>query len=146
MEDQHILLRPHDSQNSRDPGEAPAREWPWTNNLNSKKKTHNPEQWLRENSYPELFDDGASRGGSNGRSTQRGLPGNTNGRKRPRAAIISLVRNEELDGILQSMAQLELHWNRVFQYPWIFFNEMPFSEEFKVSATNRWVMSLIVLA
>lgn len=60
-----------------------------------------------------------------------GLFGNS--ARRPRAAIISLVRNEELDGILQSMRQLELHWNRRFGYPWIFFNERPFSDEFKVS-------------
>lgn len=52
---------------------------------------------------------------------------------RPRAAIISLVRNEELEGILQSMRELESHWNHKYQYPWIFFNEKPFSDKFKVS-------------
>lgn len=54
------------------------------------------------------------------------------GSSRPRAAIISLVRNEELEGIMQSMRQLEYRWNRKYAYPWIFFNERPFSEEFKV--------------
>lgn len=52
---------------------------------------------------------------------------------RQRAALISLVRNEELDGILQSMRQLEYHWNHVYEYPWIFFSEQPFTDEFKVS-------------
>lgn len=52
---------------------------------------------------------------------------------RPRAALISLVRNSELEGIMQSMRQLEFHWNRKYQYPWIFFNDEPFSDEFKVS-------------
>jgi hypothetical protein len=52
---------------------------------------------------------------------------------RPIAALISLVRNEELDGIMQSMRQLEYHWNHKYRYPWIFFNEQPFSDEFKVS-------------
>ena len=54
---------------------------------------------------------------------------------RPRAALISLVRNEELDGIMQSMRQLEYHWNYKYRYPWIFFNERPFSAAFKVSLT-----------
>ena len=33
-----------------------------------------------------------------------------------RAALISLVRNEELDGIMQSMRQLEYHWNYKYIY------------------------------
>lgn len=36
-------------------------------------------------------------------------------RGRPRAAIISLVRNSELDGMMQSMRQLEYRWNRKYQ-------------------------------
>ena len=52
--------------------------------------------------------------------------------KRPRAALISLVRNSELNGMMQSMRQLEHQWNRKYQYPWIFFNDEPFSDEFKV--------------
>ena len=51
---------------------------------------------------------------------------------RPRAALISLVRNSELPGLMQSMRQLEYHWNRKYQYPWVFFNDEPFSDEFKV--------------
>ena len=50
----------------------------------------------------------------------------------PRAALISLVRNSELEGMVQSMRSLELHWNRKYRYPWIFFNDEPFSDEFKV--------------
>lgn len=49
----------------------------------------------------------------------------------PKAALISLVRNEELDGILQSMRQLEYRWNQHYNYPWLFFSETPFTEEFK---------------
>ena len=51
---------------------------------------------------------------------------------KPRAALISLVRNSELAGIMQSMRQLEYQWNRKYNYPWIFFNDEPFSDEFKV--------------
>lgn len=53
---------------------------------------------------------------------------------KPRAALISLVRNSELQGLIQSMRQLEFQWNRKYQYPWIFFNDEPFSDEFKASA------------
>jgi hypothetical protein len=55
---------------------------------------------------------------------------------RPRAALISLVRNEELDGIMQSMRQLEYRWNDRYRYPWIFFNEQPFSDAFKASGST----------
>jgi len=51
---------------------------------------------------------------------------------KPRAALISLVRNSELPGLMQSMRQLEYQWNRKYQYPWVFFNDEPFSDEFKV--------------
>lgn len=50
---------------------------------------------------------------------------------RIKAALISLVRNEELDQLLQSMGDLERTWNSKFNYPWIFFNDKPFSNEFK---------------
>lgn len=55
---------------------------------------------------------------------------------RPRAAIITLVRNEELEGIMQSMRQLEYHWNHKYRYPWVFFNEQPFSEAFRLATSN----------
>ena len=82
-----------------------------------------PERWLKENS-------------NNKYAVQSGLLGSlkdvTGLWSRPRAALISLVRNSELDGIVQSMRQLEYRWNRKYQYPWVFFNDEPFSEEFKV--------------
>jgi hypothetical protein len=83
-------------------------QWRPSNTLH---KHPNPMKWLRENSYP------------NDVKTRS---------RRPKAALISLVRNEELDGILQSMRQLEAHWNHRHKYPWVFFNEKPFSKEFKV--------------
>jgi mannosyltransferase len=52
---------------------------------------------------------------------------------------MSLVRNEELDDMLQSMADLERTWNHKFNYPWTFFNDVPFTEDFKKktsAATN----------
>ncbi|KAH8802987.1 family 15 glycosyltransferase [Xylogone sp. PMI_703] len=47
------------------------------------------------------------------------------------ATILSLVRNEELEGIVSSMRQVEASWNSKFNYPWTFFNNVPFTEEFK---------------
>ena len=78
-----------------------------------KGKRRDPIRWLRENSYPN------------------GIKA-----KRPKAGLLSLVRNEELDGILQSMRQLEFHWNQRYNYPWVFFNEKPFSDEFKAATSN----------
>lgn len=51
--------------------------------------------------------------------------------KKVRAALISLVRNEELEGIISSMKQLEETFNSKFGYDWIFFNDKPFTKQFK---------------
>lgn len=40
-------------------------------------------------------------------------------RPKPRVAIISLVRNQGLEGMKQSMRQIEYRWNRKYQYPWV---------------------------
>lgn len=86
---------------------------------------YDPAQWLKENAdnkHAVIDEYGRARRLTTGRWSTR-----------PRAALISLVRNEELQGILQSMQQLEIHWNHKYRYPWIFFNEKPFSDEFKVT-------------
>lgn len=126
VHDQPILLRPKKSQYR----EAGRIEGGSRRRKSPKYEHQSTEQWLRENSFPN-FDEGFDDEGLEEHESRarRQIA------RRPRAAIISLVRNEELDGILQSMQQLELHWNRRFGYPWIFFNERPFSEEFKVSVT-----------
>ncbi|VVT54109.1 uncharacterized protein SAPINGB_P003911 [Magnusiomyces paraingens] len=51
--------------------------------------------------------------------------------RKARAAFISLVRNEELKGIIQSMKELEEKFNSKFNYPWIFFNDKEFTKDFK---------------
>jgi len=46
--------------------------------------------------------------------------------------------------MLQSMRDLERTWNSKFNYPWLFLNDEPFSEEFKqktreaTKAEVRW--------
>ncbi|KKY36703.1 putative glycosyltransferase family 15 protein [Diaporthe ampelina] len=47
------------------------------------------------------------------------------------ATLLALVRNEELSGMLQAMKDLERTWNHKFNYPWTFFNDKPFTDEFK---------------
>ncbi|KAJ6438627.1 alpha-1,2 mannosyltransferase KTR1 [Purpureocillium lavendulum] len=47
------------------------------------------------------------------------------------ATLLALVRNSEVDDMVQSMEDLERTWNHKFNYPWTFFNDEPFSEEFK---------------
>lgn len=47
------------------------------------------------------------------------------------ATLLSLVRNSEVDGMVQSMMDLERTWNHKFNYPWTFFNDVPFDEDFK---------------
>jgi mannosyltransferase len=53
------------------------------------------------------------------------------GTARINATIISLVRNSEVDGMVQAMRDLERTWNSKFNYPWTFFNDVPFDAEFK---------------
>lgn len=61
---------------------------------------------------------------------------------RVNATLMALVRNQELDQMLMSMRDLERTWNHKFNYPWTFFNDEPFSDEFKrktTAATNAKV-------
>ncbi|KAI1982393.1 putative mannosyltransferase ktr4 [Ophidiomyces ophidiicola] len=57
-------------------------------------------------------------------------PDNPNS-SRINATLLSLVRNEELDQLIMTMKELERTWNSKFNYPWTFFNDQPFSDEFK---------------
>ena len=100
---------------------------------NTRKNAPDPLRWLEKNSNNKY----AVTPGS-------GILGSVSHHisSRPRAALISLVRSSELPGLMQSMRQLEYHWNRKYQYPWIFFNDEPFSDEFKVSlvAGDTWLI------
>jgi alpha 1,2-mannosyltransferase len=95
--------------------------------ITTNKHAPDPEKWLKHHS-----DNKYAVGPGTGKFSGYGRIST-----RPRAALITLVRNSELDGILQSMRQLEYHWNRKYQYPWIFFNDEPFSDDFKVPSFGR---------
>ncbi len=47
------------------------------------------------------------------------------------AVLLSLVRNSELEDMLSSMRDLERTFNHKFNYPWVFLNDVPFTDEFK---------------
>ncbi|PQE03926.1 hypothetical protein CJF31_00003001 [Rutstroemia sp. NJR-2017a BVV2] len=68
----------------------------------SKTKGPDPVAWLKENS-------------DNKYAVSNGVWSGMSLNKRPKAALISLVRNSELEGIRQSMMQLEMRWNHKYQ-------------------------------
>jgi alpha 1,2-mannosyltransferase len=51
--------------------------------------------------------------------------------RKANATILSLARNSDIEGIAFSMKQMEDRFNRKYQYPYVFLNEEPFSEDFK---------------
>ncbi|BFZ54599.1 putative mannosyltransferase ktr4 [Savitreella phatthalungensis] len=53
-----------------------------------------------------------------------------------KAAIIMLVRNNEIDNALGSVRDHERVFNAKHGYPWIFFNDEPFSREFRAAMSE----------
>lgn len=47
------------------------------------------------------------------------------------ATFVMLTKNDEIDGVLHSINSLESHFNQWFHYPYVFLNNVPFSEDFK---------------
>ena len=58
------------------------------------------------------------------------IPGRKPQRGRMKAAFVTLIRNSELWDIVKSIRQIEDRFNRHYHYPWVFLNDVPFSEEF----------------
>ncbi|CAE6440725.1 unnamed protein product [Rhizoctonia solani] len=56
--------------------------------------------------------------------------------ERVNAAFVVLARNGDLPGILESIKQMEDRFNKKYQYPYVFLNEEPFSDEFKKWTTE----------
>ncbi|KAI8099478.1 nucleotide-diphospho-sugar transferase [Halteromyces radiatus] len=57
-------------------------------------------------------------------------------KKKAKAAFVILVRNSEQEGIASSIMNLEDKFNKNFHYPYVFLNEEPFTEEFKMAMTR----------
>ncbi|ODV91426.1 glycosyltransferase family 15 protein, partial [Tortispora caseinolytica NRRL Y-17796] len=47
------------------------------------------------------------------------------------ATFVSLVRDSDISGILQSIEQVEKRFNSIYHYDWVFLNDGDFSEEFR---------------
>ncbi len=52
-------------------------------------------------------------------------------RENANATFVFLCRNDDINGVVSSVQQVEDRFNRRHQYPWVFLNEEPFTEEFK---------------
>ncbi|KAI9766217.1 MAG: alpha-1,2-mannosyltransferase (Kre5) [Candelina submexicana] len=56
---------------------------------------------------------------------------------RANAAFVVLARNQELEGVLQSIKSIERHFNHWFHYPYVFLNDGVFNETFKEAIQNH---------
>ena len=50
---------------------------------------------------------------------------------RVKAAFVILTRNSELDALRKTIQQLEARFNHKFNYPYVFLNDVEFTQEFK---------------
>jgi mannosyltransferase len=55
---------------------------------------------------------------------------------RVNGAFVMLARNSELEGVLYSIDSIERHFNRWFNYPYIFLNDKMFNSTFKAAVMN----------
>lgn len=56
--------------------------------------------------------------------------------ERENATFFTLVRNEEITGILQSIRYVERRFNKRYHYDWLFANDEEFTEQFKKEVSN----------
>ncbi|OHE98250.1 glycolipid 2-alpha-mannosyltransferase [Colletotrichum orchidophilum] len=54
----------------------------------------------------------------------------------PRAALVSLVSEQQREQMVASVAQLEQRFNHKYRYDWVFFSHQELSEEFKDATSN----------
>lgn len=55
---------------------------------------------------------------------------------RANAAFVVLARNKELDGVIESIKSIERHFNRWYNYPYVFLNDGDFNQTFKDTVKN----------
>ena len=51
--------------------------------------------------------------------------------RRVNASFVMLARNSDVDGAVRSVRALEDRFNNRYGYPYVFLNEVPFTEDFK---------------
>jgi len=54
------------------------------------------------------------------------------------AVLLVLCRNEDVDGTVKSIRGLEDRFNHKYHYPWVFLNEVEFTEDFKRYAPDAF--------
>ena len=52
-------------------------------------------------------------------------------RHRANATFVMLARNSDVGGAVDAVRSMEDRFNRRHNYPWVFLNEEPFSDDFK---------------
>ncbi|GAA5951664.1 hypothetical protein JCM8115_005212 [Rhodotorula mucilaginosa] len=65
--------------------------------------------------------------------------------KRANAAFVALVRNSEREAMRDSMRSVEARFNKKFGYPWVFLNDEPFDEAFKLGV-RKMTRSEVIFA
>jgi len=56
--------------------------------------------------------------------------------RRANATMVMLARNSDMTNAVQSVRRIQDRFNSKFNYPWVFLNEEPFSDEFKKGISN----------
>jgi len=88
--------------------------------------------YSRDQSYGQLLEPVYTKDPSTGLEYPPDIqPAKLNRYKRAKATYVSLVRNNELGAMRDSMRQIESAFNRKAGYPWVFLNDEDFTEEFK---------------
>lgn len=57
--------------------------------------------------------------------------------ERANATFLMLCRESELADVLETLRSVERHFNNRFRYPYVFFNDKPFSVHFKSAVRNE---------
>ncbi|KAJ7896789.1 glycosyltransferase family 15 protein [Mycena olivaceomarginata] len=80
-------------------------------------------------------------------STGGGAPSWTTNSTRANATFVMLARNSDVNGAVQSIRSIEDRFNRDHNYPYVFLNEEPWTDEFKkrISALSRAPMEFGVI-
>ena len=56
--------------------------------------------------------------------------------RRANATFVVLARNNDLEGVVEAVRQMEDRFNKKYKYPWVLLNEEPFTNNFKRSACS----------
>lgn len=51
--------------------------------------------------------------------------------RRANATFVFLCRNNDVEGAVDSIQQMESRFNKKYKYPWVLLNEEPFTPQFK---------------